>query len=120
MSPVWSDYCILTTVYCPYMTPEQERLLKETFELAKENNKMLHSARRSAMIAGFLKMAMYAAFIVLPAYFFYTNIVPMLTDMGQKVGAVQQKAQSVGNQVQQAQDTVKQMQGLLNGGYMSE
>lgn len=102
------------------MSPEQERLLKEVYELTKDNNCMLRSARRSAFIGGALKMAMYAAFIILPAYFFYTKIVPMLNDTAAKVNTVSAKVQGAGAQVQQAQDTLQQVQGLLKGGYMGQ
>ena len=102
------------------MTPQQEQLLKETYELAKENNSLLRSARRSAMIGGFLKMAMYAAFIVLPAYFFYTNIVPMLTETAAKVNTVQQKVQGAQSQVQNVTNTLDQYKSLLNGTYGSQ
>jgi galactitol-specific phosphotransferase system IIC component len=97
------------------MTPEQQKLLQETYEMSKENNKMLHAARRSAFIGGLFKMAMYAAFIILPSYFFYTNIVPMLTDMGQKAGAAQGKMQNAAGQVQNVSDTLNQYKELLNG-----
>jgi hypothetical protein len=97
------------------MTPEQQKLLQETYEMSKENNKMLHSARRSAMIGGILKMAMYAAFIILPSYFFYTNIVPMLTDMGQKASAAQGKMQNASGQVQNVSNTINQYKDLING-----
>lgn len=102
------------------MTPEQERLLKETYELVKDNNSMLRSARRSAIIGGFLKMLFYAVMIVLPTYFFYKSVVPMLTNVGDKYQDASAKAQSVGAQVQQAKDTLQQVQGLMNGNYMSQ
>jgi preprotein translocase subunit SecY len=98
------------------MSPEQAQLLKETYELSKENNKMLHSARRSAFIGGLLKMAMYAAFIILPSYFFYTNIVPMLTETANKVNTVQEKVQGAAGQAQTISNTINQYKDLINGG----
>ena len=102
------------------MTPEQQKLLQETYELTKENNKMLHSARRSAFIGGLFKMAMYAAFIVLPAYFFYTTIVPMLNDTAAKVNAVSGKVQGAAGQLQNATNTIDQYKALINGSYGSQ
>lgn len=102
------------------MTPEQQKLLQETYELTKENNKMLHSARRSAFIGGIFKLAMYAAFIVLPAYFFYTTIVPMLNDTMQKVNAVQGTVNNATGQLQNVTGTLDQYKSLLNGTYSGQ
>jgi hypothetical protein len=98
------------------MTPEQHALLLETHQLVRENNKMLHAARRSAIIGGILKIAMYAAFIVLPTYFFYTNIVPMLTATSEKVGAAQETVQDATQKMQNITNTIEQFKSLLNGG----
>lgn len=38
------------------MEPEDKKLLKETFELVKDNNKMLHSIRRGQRWASFMRM----------------------------------------------------------------
>lgn len=107
-------------VYTYVMTPEQEALLKETYELARDNNKMLHAAKRNAFIAGTFRVVMYAAFIVLPMYFFYTTIVPMLNDTAAKVNSVSAKVQGAQTQVQSMGDTLQQYKNLLNGSYMSQ
>ena len=57
------------------MDPESKKLLEETLELAKENNKMLHSMKRSMQMARVMSF-LYWAFIIGSAVGAYYLIQP--------------------------------------------
>ena len=62
------------------MDPESKKLLEETFALAKENNDMLHSLRRSMRLARFMSL-LYWVFIIgsaLGAYYFLQPYIDQL------------------------------------------
>ena len=88
--------------------------------MTKENNAMLHSQRRWAFIHGIIKIAIYAAMIGFPLYYFVQNVLPMLNSGVEKlnevqktIGKVQGATQNVGGQfdelnkfLQKAKDTM--------------
>ncbi|MFA6000377.1 MAG: hypothetical protein WC783_05410 [Candidatus Paceibacterota bacterium] len=62
------------------MDEETKKLLEETFALAKENNSMLHSLRRSMRMARFMSL-LYWVFIIgsaLGAYYFLQPYIDQL------------------------------------------
>ena len=62
------------------MDPESKKLLEETFALAKENNDMLHSLRRSMRLARFMSL-LYWVYIIgsaLGAYYFLQPYIDQL------------------------------------------
>lgn len=87
------------------MTPEEKKILQETYMLAKENNAMLHSSRRWAIIHSIIKWIIYAVVVGFPLYYFVTNVLPMLNtgvqklnDVQSALGKVQGATQNVGSQ----------------------
>lgn len=62
------------------MDPESKRLLGETFRLAEENNKMLHSMRRSMRIGRIFK-AVYWILIIGSAVGAYYFVQPYLEQL---------------------------------------
>ena len=53
------------------MDPESRKLLQDTFELAQDNNKMLHSIRRSQKIASFMRAFYWLVIIAVSVGSFY-------------------------------------------------
>ena len=48
------------------MPQNNDQLLRETYRLTRENNELLHRARRSAFFWGFIKFLIYAALLLAP------------------------------------------------------
>ncbi len=62
------------------MDPESKKLLQDTLELARENNSMLHSMRRSMRIQRIMSL-LYWAFIIFTALGAYYFIQPYLEQL---------------------------------------
>ena len=62
------------------MDPESKKLLEETHELAKENNEMLRSMRRSMRFARFMSI-LYWVFIIGSAVGAYYLLEPYITQL---------------------------------------
>jgi len=71
------------------MTPEERELLKETAELTKENNKILHSIRRSARFSSFLRI-LYWIIILGSAFGTYYFIQPYIDIVVKSYNGMQQ------------------------------
>ncbi len=69
------------------MQPEEKEMLKKTLELAQENNKMLHSIRRS-MVWGRVMRIVYWVVIIGAAIGIYYYIEPYLDSAVNAYGSV--------------------------------
>jgi len=76
------------------MSPEEKQILKETAELAKENNKILRGMRRSARF-GLLWKIFYWVVIIVLSYGTYVYVQPYITIMQQTYSEMQKNIQSV-------------------------
>jgi hypothetical protein len=85
------------------MNEEQFELLKKTYSLASENNRMLHANRRNAFIGSIIKIGIYAAIVILPLWY----MLPYLQATMNALNAAQQKMQEV-------QGAVGKIQGVTN------
>jgi hypothetical protein len=58
-------------------------MLVDIFKMVKDNNHMLHTMRRHALIGGLLKFALWSALIIAPIWFYMTylnaNVQKMVT-----------------------------------------
>lgn len=90
--------------------------LDEIHRLVRENNRMLHSMRRSAWLGGILKFVMYAAFLLIPLYFYMEYIAPMLETTLNTLNQVQGASQNAQSQFSQYSEYLKQLQSLYGGG----
>ena len=61
--------------------PNDDGLLRETYRLAKENNKMLHAMRRSAFLSGLLKLIVWGALIIIPYWLYLQYLAPQLNQL---------------------------------------
>lgn len=84
---------------------DDNQVLQETYRLAKENNRMLHSMRRNAFWGGMLKFILYALLLTAPVWFYLTYLNGAVQNLLQAVNKVEgtgQAAQSQFNGVEQA------------------
>lgn len=72
--------------------------VEQILKLAKENNRMLHAMRRNAWIGGFVKLLMWAAFILLPLWLYMQYLAPIMGSMMTTLDQLQ-KVQGAGSQV---------------------
>ncbi|MFZ2593400.1 MAG: hypothetical protein WAX38_01350 [Minisyncoccia bacterium] len=99
------------------MNEEQYELLKRTFALASENNRMLHAQRRNAFLGGLIKIVIYAAFIILPLYYLLPMLQTAMTQLNKVQGAlnqVQGATKQVSDQFGGVNDVMNQLQQLQN------
>ena len=76
------------------MTPDERELLTQSIKIAEENNKMLHSMRRSARISSFLRIVYW--FIILgTAFGTYYFIQPYLDAVIKSYNNMQQNVQLI-------------------------
>ena len=87
------------------MEPNHDDLLRETYRLSRENNKMLHAMRRSAFIGGIFKFIFYILILVVaPLWLFNTYLAPMLEQLNETMSQVR----GAGSQAQSQFDSFQQ------------
>lgn len=88
----------------------EEQLLRETYRLAKENNRMLHAMRRNAFLGGIVRLIAYAALIIVPLWFYATYLAPTVNQLVSTMNQVQgvsSKAQAQFGDLQGLLDTFR-------------
>ena len=90
------------------MNPEEKRLLQETVELSRENNKILHGMRRSARWSTFFRLT-YWAFILGGLAVSYHYFQPYLNLMTQTYNKVQGQYGTLENALNKLPDVNKLM-----------
>ena len=90
--------------------------LDELLKLTKENNRMLHSMRRSAFFGGIFKVVMWVAFIIIPLWLYMQYVAPMMAGMLETYQELQGTSASAQAQFGQMSEYLKQFQGLYGGG----
>lgn len=91
------------------MEPNQNDLLHETHELAKDNNRMLHSMRRRAFWGGVLKFIVwFVLLVVAPLWLYSTYLAPIVQSFQQTVTQVQDTGTKTQEQINSYGDAVKQ------------
>ncbi len=68
---------------------DHDEMLKETYRLAQDNNRMLRSMRRNAFWGGLFRLALYAALLLVPVWFYFTYMAPVVEQMMQTVQQIQ-------------------------------
>lgn len=71
------------------MNMESEEMLKETYRLTQENNRMLRAMRRNAFWGGLFRLITYAALLLVPVWFYFTYMAPVVEQMMQTVEQIQ-------------------------------
>lgn len=90
--------------------------LEQVLKLAKENNKMLRAMRRNAWIGGFFKLILWAAFVILPFWFYLTYLAPTVDSMMKTVNQIQGANAQAQAQFGELNTYLQKMQGFMGGG----
>ena len=93
-----------------------DELLKETYRLAQENNKMLRAMRRHAFWGALVRFVIYAALLLVPLWFYLTYLAPLMEDMMNTYAQIQGTGARASAQFSDFQNMLKQYQELLGGG----
>ncbi len=93
-----------------------ENLLRETYRLSLENNKMLHRMRRNAFWGGIVKTIVYAALLAAPIWFYLSYMAPIVDKMLNTIQQVQGTGAQAQVQLNSFQDAWKQFQEKMMPG----
>lgn len=98
------------------MTPEQDRLLRQTYEMALENNRMLHATRRNAFLGSIIKGVFYLLIVVIiPLWAYQTYLAPILQSAQQTLGEVQSANEKAQAGIGGAQNALEGIKSSLSG-----
>jgi hypothetical protein len=89
---------------------EEHDLLRETYRISLENNKMLHRMRRNAFWGGIVRTIVYAALLAAPIWFYLSYLAPVVDKMMNTIQQVQGTSASAQTQFGQLQDAWKQIE----------
>ncbi len=95
--------------------PTQEEWLRRTYELARENNRMLKAMRRNAFIGGVFKLLVWAAFIVIPLWLYIQYLAPTLNQAMNTLNQVQGSMQQVQDLGANVNIPISDLSGILDG-----
>ena len=95
------------------MESNQNDLLRETYELAKENNRMLHKMRRNAFWGGVLKVLIWVGLIAAPIWFYSVYLAPIVQSFQNTVGQVQTTSTNAQMQISGFDDSIKELEAKL-------
>lgn len=93
-----------------------EDKLDEILRLSRENNKMLHAARRSAFLGGIFKLIMWVVLFIIPLYLYMQYVAPMMANMLETYEQIQGTSASAQAQFGKMNEYLQQFQGLYGGG----
>ncbi len=82
-------------------------MMKEILKLTQENNAMLHKMRRGAFMKSIVQIIFYLLLIVIPAYFYFQYMAPMVTQMMTTVQQIQGTGAQAQAQFGSIQDAIK-------------
>ncbi len=101
------------------MDIDNEELLRRTYALAKENNKLIKKIRRGAIVSGLFRLMFWAVMIGLPIWMYFTFLQPILQQgmntfeqVQGVVGQVQELSGQAGSQVTEVQGLIDSIPGL--------
>ena len=87
---------------------------QELLRLTRENNRMLHAMRRGAFFGGLFKILLWAALIIGPLWYYQTYLAPLVQNMAQTVGQMQQAGGKAGTQYGELQAQLQKLQGQFS------
>ena len=95
------------------MGPEDLKLLRETYRLAQENNRLLRKMRRSAFIHTIVWLIIYAAIIAAPIWFYITYLDGAVQKALKAYDAIQGGGSQTAAQYEGLQNTIRELQSHL-------
>lgn len=96
------------------MEPQSE-LLRKTYELAKDNNKMLRAMRRNAFLGGVFRIIVWAVMVIIPLYIYFVYFQPVITELTNSVSAMKAAGANATEQAGQLGAQFSNLQELLKG-----
>jgi hypothetical protein len=90
--------------------------LDEILRLTKDNNRVLHSMRRSQWLGGIFKLLMWVAFIIIPLWLYMQYVAPMMMDVLETYQQLQGTSANAQVQFSQMNAYLEQLKGLYGGG----
>ena len=90
--------------------------LEEILRLARENNRMLHAARRNAWLGGIIKFILWAAFIIIPLWLYMQYVAPLMQGMLDTYQQLPGSSASVQAQFFGLQEALQKIQSMYGGG----
>jgi hypothetical protein len=94
------------------MEPNRE-MLADIFKMVKENNHMLHSMRRRALIGGLLKFVIWTILFVAPIWFYMTYLNASVQNMLHTVDQVRSTGNQAQTQLNSFADSLKELESKL-------
>lgn len=98
----------------PGPNPDRETI-QEIYRLARENNRMLHAMRRNAFFGGIFRFIMYAAFLILPIWFYQQYLSATVMEIQKSLQQMQGTGSQAQSQLQGLQDALKKVEQYLPG-----
>lgn len=89
---------------------------EEILRLARENNRMLRSMRRSSFFGAILKTMLWIALILVPLWFYAQYIAPVMESMMQTYQQIQGTSAQAQAQFGQLNQYMEQLRALYPGG----
>lgn len=86
--------------------------LEQILRLTKENNQMLRAMRRNAWIAGFFRVVIWIALIVIPYYLYLVYLAPVMEGMMETIGKIQGTSAQAQAQFGSLNDALQKLQQL--------
>ena len=90
-------------------------MLRETYRLSKENNQMLHAMRRNAFWGGIIKFIIYAAFVIVPLWFYMQYLAPVMNEALSAMQQMQGTGAKAQAQLSDFQNMIKELQSKIPG-----
>ena len=90
--------------------------LDELLRLTKDNNRMLHAARRSAWLGGIFRVLVWAAFIIVPFWLYIQYLAPVMQQMLKTYEQVQGTSAAASAQLNGIQEAFQKFQSLYGAG----
>jgi hypothetical protein len=88
-------------------------MLRQTYQLAKENNKMLHAMRRNAFFGGLFKLIIYAALLLVPFYLYMQYLAPVINQLLNTMNQIQGAGTQAQVQMTEWQKTFQELQNKI-------
>jgi hypothetical protein len=92
------------------MDPDHERLLKETYRLSLENNKILRKMRRGQLWSNIISWVIWGALLIAPIWFYMTYLSGTVDRILAATGVVQKSQQTDQSQMEQLKEAWQQFQ----------
>ena len=89
--------------------------LDELLRVARENNRMLHAMRRRAWLGGIFKFVLWAAFLLIPLWFYMQYLAPMVEQMLRTYQQLQGSGAAAQTQLSGFQEALQKFQSMYAG-----